>query len=121
MRAYQETRRAVEQRRDEIATQGLGRDYTRLHGGSHRASDPTGFAATLLASDCLLREMARTVDAIHTVYEQLPPEHRRLVELAYWRRQSVQQVADELCVSRETFYLRRRAILVAIAARLGWR
>jgi len=87
-------------------------------------SDPTGRAATLLSIHRRIEHLSMIVNAIQTVYERLPEEKKRLVEMYYWNRSrqwTLEGIAYELNTSRITVYRWRREIVEEIAAQIGWR
>src|SRR5690606_37168517 len=86
--------------------------------------DPTGRAATLLSIHRRIEHLSMIVNAIQTVYERLPEEKKRLVEMYYWNRSrqwTLEGIAYELNTSRITVYRWRREIVEEIAAQIGWR
>lgn len=93
-------------------------------GRSNLPGDPTGSAAAALVSHARLQELERITGAIRAVYDQLPPEKKRLVELRYWTKPQTRTwegIAQELNVGRRTAFRWRDEIIHAIAGRLGWR
>lgn len=84
-------------------------------------SDPTSMRATLLVSHRRLRLLETAKDAIEKVYNRLPVEKQKMVELKYWdKHYSDIGVAKAIPTSRESLYRWRRQIIKAIAVELGW-
>jgi RinA family phage transcriptional activator len=89
---------------------------------------PTERIATRLAMDRDLEQLERTVQAIEEVYNSLPNEYKRLIQLRYWtsrkykweQKLTWERIANELHVSRATVFLMRKEIIEAIAKQLEW-
>lgn len=121
--AYHDTRKEIIRLRNEIM-------YTRppnenVGGGrSNIPGDPTGRLATRLATNKQLTHLEETVEAIESVYNRLPEEKKRLVNLYYWARPQLlswEGIAQKLHVSRKTAFNWRDEVVYAISDQLGWR
>lgn len=121
--SYHDTRKEIIRLRNEIM-------YTRApmdDSGGGRSSlpgDPTGRVATRLTSHKQLGHLEETVQAIEDVYNRLPEEKKRLINLYYWTRPQIlswEGIAQKLHVSRKTAFNWRDDIIYAISDQLGWR
>jgi RinA family phage transcriptional activator len=89
---------------------------------------PTERTATKLVTNERLERLERMVKAIDDVYQSLPSEYKRLIQLRYWtsrkyrweRKLTWERIADELHVGRRTVFRMREEIIETIAKRLGW-
>jgi RinA family phage transcriptional activator len=89
---------------------------------------PTERIATRLATNKRLEQLEQIVKAIDDVYQSLPYEYKRLIQLRYWtsrkyrweQKLTWERIADELHVSRRKAFLMREEIIEAIARRLEW-
>lgn len=87
---------------------------------SNRQSDPTATRATRLLMDRRLKRLDEVSCAIKRVYDALPREKRRLVEMKYWeKRYTNTGIAESLHISEMTFYRWCRQIVLAIGEELG--
>lgn len=115
---YHETKKALEELRADIIEAappekigGNGSDY---HG------DPTAVRAGKLLTNRRIRKMEETTGAIDRVLNRLPPEKRALVKVKYWDgRYSNLGVADQIHISRATFFRWRDEIVFAVAVEMG--
>ena len=121
---YHETKREITRIKNDILYGTSPPDENVGGGRSNIPSDPTGKAGTLLASHRRLEQMERIVDAIESVYDQLPDVKKRLIELRYWARPQMltwDGIAIELKTSRRQAIRWRDEIVFAIAELVGWR
>jgi len=115
---YPETVKEIEQLREEIMEGGQQEE--RIQVQSSRQSDPTATRATRLLMDKRLRRLEEVSHAIKRVYDALPREKRRLVEMKYWeKRYTKSGIAEALHISEMTFYRWRRQIVLAIGGEIG--
>lgn len=122
--AYHETRKEMMRIKDDIMYGRSSNDENIGGGRSNLPGDPTGRTAVLLATDKRLNQLQLIVDAIESVYEQLPPEKQKLIRTRYWARTRMlnwEGIAVECSVSRITAIRWRDRIVEAIAEKLGWR
>lgn len=87
-------------------------------------SDPTGRAVTTLLMHRRLEQLERIVNAIRSVYEELPPEKQKLIQLRYWTKPQTRTwagIAQKLHLSERQARRWRDDIVYMIAERLGWR
>lgn len=121
--AYHETRKEMIRLRNEIL-------YTRpsdenVGGGrSSLPGDPTGRAVTAVLSNKRLQHLESIVDAIEGVYNRLPPEKQRLINVVYWTKPQMLSwdgIAQKLNVSRKTAFNWRDEVVYAIGDQLGWK
>lgn len=121
--AYHETKREITRIKNDILYGTSPLDENVGGGRSNIPSDPTGRAGTLLASYRLLQHMVKVIDAIEEVYNQLPEEKKKLIQLKYWTKYqelSWEGIAMQLHVSRNTAINWRNEIVKTIAENLGW-
>ncbi|MBA4543974.1 MULTISPECIES: RinA family phage transcriptional regulator [Thermoactinomyces] len=87
-------------------------------------SDPTGKTVTLLIAHRRIEQLEKIVEAIRTVYDRLPEEKKKLVQLKYWttpQELTWEGIARQIPVSRRTAIAWRDEIVLQIANQLGWR
>lgn len=93
-------------------------------GRSNLPGDPTGRTAIMLVTHRDIEHMQRIIDAISNVYEVLPGDKQKLVQLKYWKRPQTltwEGIALEINVSRRQAINWRDEVIYAIARRLGWK
>jgi len=116
--SFHETKKELHYLRTEIL-------YKNQHSRSdHLISDPTGEKATLLSTDRRIQHLEKVIDAITTVYEQLPKEKKKLVHLLYWKKPQQynwEGIAAQVPISKRQAQRWRKSIVEQIAKRLGWR
>jgi len=121
---YEETMREIKRIRSEIIwARPPFNNIGRGKGNIYRR-DPTGMAATTLLTHRRLEQLERIASAIRTVYEELPEEKKRLVQLRYWTKPQTRTwagIAQMLHISERQARRWRDEIVLAIAERLGWR
>ena len=123
---YHETKRDIERIERDIILRGMAVDLSAQGSQvqwSAEWSDMTGTRATALAEYHKLKEMRRIVEAIEDVLALLDDERRALVAAYYWDHpaETWDFIADLLKYDVRTLQRWRRAIVEAIAERLGWR
>lgn len=121
--AYHDTKKEIMRIKNDILHASPEPD---LNGGgrSNLPSDPTGRTATLMVTHRKVEQMQLIIDAIDTVYEMLPDEKKRLIDIKYWTRPQLltwDGIAKKLHVSRRTAINWRNEIIHAIANIIGWR
>ena len=85
-------------------------------------SDPTAVKATELVEHRRLKRMKEKVNAILKVYNSLPEEKKRLIELYYWERPGEltwDGIAKELNMGRATAIRWRNAFVKRVAQEMG--
>ena len=85
---------------------------------------PTERIVTKLAANKRLNQLEEIVGAIERVYEQLPDDYKRLIELKYWTKPQLltwDGIADKLHISKRQAMRWRDEIVYSIAKVLGWR
>lgn len=121
---YHDTRKEIVKLKNEILYGKTSDDENVGGGRSSLTSDPTGQTATLLASHTKLEQMEHIARSIEHVYDRLPDDKKKLVEVRYWRRPQTlnwEGIANECNVSRRTAMNWRDGIIQAIAVKAGWR
>lgn len=121
--AYHETRQEIVRLKNEIL---YGKpQFENIGGGrSNLPGDPTGRTATLLTTHRELESLERIVSAIESVYEALPADKQRLIQLKYWSKPQTRTwdgIALEMSTHRATLIRWRNEIVQAIAMKMGWR
>lgn len=122
---YHETKRALEQAREDVIERGLGEldDRTRVQ-SSPEWSSVTENKATALVTYKSIRHMTEVVEAIEGVVERLDEPQRRMVELRYWERPGIpwKAIAEhpDVAADERTCQRWRDKIVEMIAVRLGW-
>jgi RinA family phage transcriptional activator len=89
---------------------------------------PTERIATKLAMNKRLEQLEQITKTIDDVYQSLPDEYKKLIQLRYWtsrkyrweRKLTWERIADELHVGRRTVFRMREEVIEAIAKRLEW-
>ena len=123
LRSYWETRNEIKRIRDEIISMNPYEDDGNVGGSrGNLPGDPTGRKATALLMNRRLEYLERVAGAIRVVYDQLPAEKKRMVQLRYWANPPWQwnEIAEELEIGRTTAWRWNQEIVTAIAERLGW-
>lgn len=85
-------------------------------------NDTTAIKATELVEHKRLKRMKEKVDAILKVYNSLPEEKKRLIELYYWDRPGEltwEGVAKELNMGRATAIRWRNSFVLRVAEEMG--
>ncbi|WNF07252.1 transcriptional regulator [Brevibacillus borstelensis] len=121
--AYHETRKEIVRLKNDILYASHPVD-SNGGGRSNLPGDPTARTATLLTTHRELESLERIVGAIDSVYESLPDEKRRLIQLKYWSKPQTRTwdgIALEMSTHRVTLIRWRNDIVRSIAAKLGWR
>ncbi|MGN8647902.1 transcriptional regulator [Gracilibacillus sp. HCP3S3_G5_1] len=85
--------------------------------------DPTGRIATRLSTNKQLKYLTEITDVIKQVYDALPDDYRKMVELRYWSKQKItwESIASEVGVSERQARRWRNEIVKITADQLGWR
>ena len=89
---------------------------------AREATDPTAIKATELVEHKKLQRMKEKVNAILKVYNSLPEEKKRLIELYYWERPGEltwDGIAKELHIGRATAIRWRNAFVKQVAQEMG--
>jgi RinA family phage transcriptional activator len=113
------TRREIGEIRNDIIFGGPSGDGG---GPSGFHSDITGNKATALTNHLALQRMRRFVDTFDFVYEQLPEEKQKVIELLYWsnRDLSCDGVGMIVGVDGSTVGRWRNAIILRLAKLNGY-
>lgn len=85
--------------------------------------DPTATTAARLTRHKQLNYLREIASAIETVYNELPKEHKRLVQVRYWSNNNFtwEEIGTKCNVSRRQGIRWRDAIIQATVEVLGWR
>lgn len=122
--SYYDTRKELIRLKNEILYSSQSTDENVGGGRSSTPGDPTGRTATLLVCHKRLDHLQSIIDSIDSVYNRLPEEKKRLVNLYYWTRPQLltwEGVAQQLKCNRATAFRWRDDIIYAVSDRLGWR
>lgn len=120
---YHETLREIMLLREEILYATKEQDDNIGGGRSNLPGDPTAQKAIALTSSRRLDNLERVVHVIQYVYNGLPDEKKRLVQMKYWDRPQTltwDGIALNLNVSKRTAVYWRDEIVRGIANFLGW-
>lgn len=93
-------------------------------GKSNMISKPTERIATRLSINKQLNYLTEIVEAIEEVYNALPDDYKKLVQLRYWsknRQLTWDGIALEIGISERQARRWRNEIVLATAEVLGWR
>lgn len=115
---YHETRKELEQLRKDI----LHHSHSGMNG--QYVKDPTGEKATSLVMDRRIQHLEKVIDAISSVYQDLPDGKKKLVHLLYWnhpQQYTWEGIAKKLYISKRQAQRWRKSIVEEIAKKLGWR
>ena len=121
--AYHDTRKEIIRLRNEILFD-RPQDDNVGGGRSSMPGDPTGRSATALVSHKRLSPLESIIDVIDSIYNYLPEERKRLINLYYWTRPQTltwEGIAQKLHISRRQAIYWRDEIVEAMAERLGWK
>lgn len=121
--AYHDTRKKIIQLRNEILFNKSSDDENIGGGRSSTPSDPTGRTATALLTNKKLTHLEEVIIAIDSVYNRLPPEKQRLVNIVYWTRPQMLSwdgIANKMHIGRRTAFNWRDEIIYALVYELGW-
>jgi len=121
--AYHDTKKEIERLKNNILHASPTPDRTG-GGRSNIPNDPTGRTATLMVTHRKIEQLERIANAIESVYERLPAEKQKLVQLKYWTKPQTltwEGIALKLDVSRRTAINWRDEIVYVVAELLGWR
>lgn len=122
--AYYDTQKEIVRLKNEILHGKTSEDENVGGGRSSLPSDPTGRTAIILISHKKLEQLQNIVDAIESVYNQLPVGKQKLIQMRYWTKPQLLNwdgVADKLHISRRTALNWRDEIVIATAIKTGWR
>jgi hypothetical protein len=74
-----------------------------------------------MSQDVLLDEMRRTQKAVKTVYDELPPERQKWMELRYWNKPKLKasEVALRVGITYRQSARWRKLMLVRLAELMG--
>lgn len=121
---YHDTLREIEKLRKELIFANTGPDENVGGSRGNLPGNPTEQIGTKLATHKRLNQLEEIVSAIERVYERLPGDYKRLVELKYWTNPQLltwDGIADKLHISKRQAMRWRDEIVSAIAEALGWR
>ena len=124
---YHETLKEIARLREMIMTPFDEDPDMNTGGGSNSVMDiskPTEKIATRLVTSKQLRYLTEIVGAIEKVYNVLPDDHKKVVQLRYWKKGNKltwEGVANQIHVSDRTARRWRNEIIQATIEVLGWR
>lgn len=118
---YPESKRQLEQCKDDMIPSVISQYGPRAGGHSDPESRPTEDTAMRIATDTYIRQLEFTVNAIGFVLNKLTEEDTKLISMVYWKeRYTVQEAADFLCMHKSTAYRHLNDIFTLIALELGY-
>lgn len=121
---YHDTLREIEKLRKELIFANADPDENIGGTRGNLPGKPTERIVTKLAANKRLNQLEEIVGAIERVYEQLPDDYKRLIELKYWTKPQLltwDGIADKLHISKRQAMRWRDEIVYSIAKVLGWR
>lgn len=122
--SYHDTRKEIIRLKNDILYSSQEPDENVGGGKSNLPGDPTGRIATLLVSHKRLDHLQTIVDAIDTIYNRLPEDKKRLINLYYWTKPQIltwEGVAQTIKCNRATAFRWRDEVIDAIAYKIGWK
>ncbi|MFF5513018.1 transcriptional regulator [Staphylococcus capitis] len=117
-------KKEINKLRMEILNPTKPSDKNVIYGPSQK-SEPvrtTEVMATRLLTNKMLRNLEEMVEAVEYVYNKLPDEHKRVVQLKYWnkdRKLTMTQIGDECHMHRNTASTIRKNFVKAVALHVG--
>ncbi|TGA95625.1 transcriptional regulator [Sporolactobacillus shoreae] len=83
---------------------------------------PTERIATALMSSTSLARLERIASAIGSSYDQMPEDHKRVIQLKYWdnRKLTMEGIASECFMHRNTASKYRKEFVYLVASKLGY-
>ena len=120
---YRQTVKEIQMLREEIMNPPKEYDENIGGGRGSEIGKPTERIATRLTTNKQLRYLTEIADAIEEVYNALPDDYKKLVQLRYWSNRDLtwDGVALKLNVSRRQAIRWRDDIIQATNEVLGWR
>lgn len=120
---YHQTVKEIKLLEDAIMHPYKERDNNIGGGQTNIPGDPTYRTASRLTRHKQLNYLREIASAIETVYNELPEDHKRLVHVRYWARESYtwDEIVEKCDVSRRQAFRWRDAIIHATIEVLGWR
>lgn len=121
---YHDTLREIEKLRKELIFANADPDENIGGTRGNLPGKPTERIVTKLAANKRLNQLEEIVGAIERVYERLPDDYKRLIELKYWTKPQLltwDGIADKLHISKRQAMRWRDEIVYSIAKVLGWR
>jgi RinA family phage transcriptional activator len=118
--SFHATKKEIEQLRNDII-----HSTPKAYEGSrsNSVSSPVEAKVSRLLTSRRIEYLQDVIEAIDEVYQALPNDKKRLVEMKYWKRPQLltwEGIALECNISRVTAFRWRDEIIMAIANRLGW-
>jgi RinA family phage transcriptional activator len=118
--SFHNTKREIEQLRNDI-----------IHSTSQREGNGSGYSrgsvveakVTRLLTNKRIEFLQDVADAIQEVYDALPNDKKRFVDLRYFKKPQLlswEGIALECNISRRTAFMWRDEIVKAIAVKMGW-
>lgn len=123
---YHNTLREIAKLREEIMTPFEEQEDEKIVAGANSVrniGDPTYNIATRLTTSKQLRYLEEITNAIEQVYESLPDNYKKLVQLRYWNNKDLvwDVIAEKLHVSKRQAFRWRDEIIHSTIEILGWR
>jgi len=121
---YHDTLKEIDRLRKDIMFCNENIDENVGGGRSNLPSSPTERIGTTLLTHRRLQQLETIANAIRLVYERVPDEYKRLIQLKYWtkpQRYTWDGIADQLHISKRQAMRWRDEVVYAIAEVLGWR
>ena len=119
---YHETVKEVGDLKMMLYEEGEGRSYAVDGRRSNMIGDPTFNKVAKVVQNRQIQHLERVIAAIDEVYEGLPDEKKRLVQVLYWskpQKYTWDGIAEQFYYSKKTLQRWRDAIVNEIAEKLG--
>ncbi|WP_176431112.1 hypothetical protein [Anaerovirgula multivorans] len=120
LRFYHQTKKDLEEAKDDIRDAGVSEDNMGIRGSS--ISNVVESKSLRLITNKRIKKLEETIRSIDIVIGELDEHKYKLVELKYWTRPKLLSdmgIAKELNIDRATLYRWIDGILIAIAIELG--
>jgi len=124
LHSYRDTLREIDQLRKDIMFCSEHTDENVGGGRSNLPSSPTERIGTTLVTHRRLQQLETIANAIQLVYDRVPDDHKKLIQLKYWtkpQRYTWDGIAEKLHISKRQAMRWRDEIVYTIAEVLGWR
>jgi RinA family phage transcriptional activator len=82
-------------------------------------SDPTYSKVVTMTTNVTLSYMERTIKAIDRALQRLDETHNEIFEQRYRQGKNWRESLSELYISQDTYFKKRREIILAVAVQLG--
>jgi RinA family phage transcriptional activator len=119
---YPSTKKSIKKLREQIMYGETSNDENIGVVRGSGVGRPTEQIATRLVTNKRLRNLEEVAEAIESVFNALPSDHQRVIELKYWdsRKLTLEGVAIDSGMHRNTASKYRKEFVYAVADKIGW-